>query len=180
MLTTRLYAPPMRYALLVLLLLLGPAPAMAQETLGIPDAPVLWLGAGTVPGIGLQASYALPLATLLTREATFYAGFTPRRDGADGELRIAAGVGGSIRVLRAGNLTGALNAERADLDVGLRFGPSFLFALYEQTAASRARAFRVFIDPFVRGAYQFENGLVVYGELGAQDPSVRLGIGLGL
>ncbi|MEM8599432.1 MAG: hypothetical protein AAGF99_05900 [Bacteroidota bacterium] len=165
---------------LLLLLLLVPASVAAQETLGIPDAPVLWVGAGTAPGIGVHASYALPLATLLTREATLYADFTPRKDGEDGELRIAAGVGGSIRLLRAANLTGALSAERADLDVGLRFGPSFLFALYEQTAASRARAFRVFLDPFVRGAYQFESGLVVYGELGAQDPSLRLGVGLGL
>jgi hypothetical protein len=170
----------MRYALLLLVLLVAVRPAAAQEVLGIPDAPVLWLGAGTVPGIGVHANYTTPLLTLLTREATFYADFTPRVDGEEGELLVAAGVGGSVRLLRMAALTAEADLSRADLDLGLRFGPAFLFALYEQTASSRARSFRIFLDPFVRGAYQLGSGRVLYVELGAQDPSLRVGIGLGL
>ncbi|MEM8560231.1 MAG: hypothetical protein AAGG50_20620 [Bacteroidota bacterium] len=162
-----------------LLALVAPR-GVAQEALGLPDAPVLWLGGGTLPGIGVHANYATPLVTLLTREVALYADFTPRVDGRDGELRVAGGVGGSLRVLRVAALLSEADLSRGDLDVGLRFGPAFLFALYEQTAASRARSFRVFLDPFVRGAYQFESGIVVYAEFGAQDPSLRVGFGLGL
>jgi hypothetical protein len=62
------------------------------------------------------------------------------------------------------------------LDVGMRLGPSFYYTFGNDTAEEDARSFRVMFDPFVRGTYRAGGGRVLFGELGAQAPGLRVGI----
>ena len=160
--------------LVPLLLALLASPALAQ--FATPTLPTVQLGATLAPGAGVQAGVALPAFTVLTREAVFYADYEPRfLDEDAGRLLVGLGVGGSVRVLRALTVVGDYDAGPYDLDVGFRFGPSFFFSFFEQTAASQARSFRLFGDAFVRGSIRFERR-VAYVELGTHPSRIRGGL----
>ena len=160
--------------LVPLLLALLAAPALAQ--FATPTLPTVQVGVALLPGVGAQAGIALPGFTIFTREATFYADYEPRfLDEDAGRLLVGLGVGGSVRVLRALTVVADFDAGPYDLDVGFRFGPSFFFSFFEETAASQARSFRLFADPFVRGSFRFEQR-VAYVELGTQPSRLRGGL----
>ena len=166
----------MPFRLLVLLFAsLGfAAPAAAQ--FATPTLPVVQLGVGVAPGVGAQVGIALPAFTILTREAVLYADYEPRfLDEDAGRLLVGLGVGGSVRILRALTVLADYDAGPYDLDVGFRFGPSFFFSFFEETAAGQARSFRLFAEPFVRGSLRFERR-VVYVELGSQPARIRGGL----
>lgn len=160
--------------LVPLLLALLAAPAAAQ--FATPTLPTVQLGAALTPGVGAQAGIALPGFTIFTREAMLYADYEPRfLDEDAGRLLVGLGVGGSVRVLRALTVISDFDAGPYDLDVGFRFGPSFFFSFFEETAASQARSFRLFGEPFVRGSIRFERRLV-YVELGTHPSRLRGGL----
>lgn len=163
---------PLRLVLLLLALLAAPAAAQFAT----PTLPVVQLGAGLAPGAGVQAGIALPAFVILTREAAVYADYEPRfLDEEAGRLLVGLGVGGSVRVLRALTVLADYDAGPYDLDVGFRFGPSFFFSFFEESAASQARSFRLFAEPFVRGSLQL-NRRAVYVELGTQPARIRGGL----
>ena len=166
---------PLRLSAFLLLAFLGAAaPAAAQ--FATPTLPTLQLGVGLTPGTGIQAGFVSPGFTILTREAVLYADYEPRfLDEDAGRLLVGLGVGGSVRVLRALTVIADFDAGAYDLDVGFRFGPSFFFSFFEQTAASKARSFRLFGDPFVRGSLRFTRR-VAYVEVGTQPSHVRAGL----
>ncbi len=165
---------PLATALLFLALLPAGSPAAAQ--FATPTLPTLQLGVGLTPGTGLQAGFVSPGFTILTREVVLYADYEPRFLDVDaGRLLVGLGVGGSVRVLRALTVAADFDSGPYDLDVGFRFGPSFFFSFFEETAASKARSFRLFGDPFVRGSLRFSRR-VVYVELGTQPSHVRGGL----
>jgi hypothetical protein len=85
-------------------------------------------------------------------------------------------VGGSIRALRILFIVIDYAPGPFDVDLGLRFGPSFAFSFTEQTAATRARQFRLFGDPFVRGSLEMASGRIVYAELGPHPGRIRGGL----
>ena len=160
--------------LFALLALCAAAPAAAQ--FATPTLPTLQVGAGLTPGTGLQAGFVSPGFTILTREVMFYADYEPRFLGEDaGRLLVGLGVGGSVRVLRALTVVADFDAGPYDLDAGFRFGPSFFFSFFEETAAGKARSFRLFGDPFVRGSLRFERR-VLYVEVGTQPSHLRGGL----
>lgn len=165
---------PLRLSACLVLVLLGTAPAAAQ--FATPTLPTLQLGLGLTPGTGLQAGYVSPAFTILTREAVLYADYEPRfLDEDAGRLLVGLGVGGSVRVLRALTVIADFDAGGYDLDAGFRFGPSFFFSFFEETAASKARSFRLFAEPFVRGSLRFSRR-VIYVEVGTQPSHVRGGL----
>ena len=155
------------------LLACWPAPSEAQAA---PDRPSLQLGLGAAPGVGLFAAQTTPLLTLFARDVALYANYVP---GDEGQVLLAAGVGVGVRVTRVLEVTGALEPPGFDLDVGFRFGPEFRFALFEQTAASKARAFRLFGDPYVRATAALPSGRRLFGEIGPHAPSFRVGLVIG-
>ena len=159
---------------LVLLALPG---AGAQE--GLESTTRLQLGVGLLPGTGAFIGYSAPRLTIFTQDAALYADYTPRVVGGSGRLLVAAGVGGSLRVLRIVGIATDFEPGPLDLDAGLRFGPSFFYAFFERTAEEEARSFRVMLDTFGRGTLQLGGGRVVFVELGSQAPSLRAGLSVG-
>ncbi len=158
--------------------LAGCLPARAQ--FATPSVPFVQLGAAGTPGVGVQVGFATPAFTVLTREGALYADYEPRFvDEEAGRLLVGLGLGGSVRVLRVLTVLADVDPGPYDLDVGYRFGPSFFFSFFEQTAASKARSFRLFGDPFLRGSVRLGQR-VAYVELGAQPAHLRAGLLIGL
>ena len=155
--------------IIIVLLVCWPALAAAQAA---PDRPSLQLGLGAAPGVGLFAAQTTPLLTLFARDVAVYTNYVP---GDEGQVLLAAGVGAAVRVTRVLEVTGTIEPPAFDLDVGFRTGPAFRFALFEQTAASKARAFRLFADPYVRVSTLMGTRRV-FGEIGPHAPSFRLGL----
>ena len=149
------------------------APVLAQ------DGPRLEVGAGLFPGTGGFVAYSAPRLGIFTQEAALYADYTPRVVGGSGRLLAAVGVGGGLRALRIVGLITDQEPGALDLDAGLRLGPSFYYAFFEQTAEQDARSFRVMVDTFARGTLQL-GGRVVFVELGTQAPGLRGGLSFGL
>jgi hypothetical protein len=166
-------------ARLLILLLLAFSGTSARAQFATPTLPFVQVGLAGTPGVGIQAGFANPAATVFTQEGALYADYAPRFFGDEGRLLVGLGLGGSIRVLRVLTVLADYDPGRYDLDVGFRFGPSFFFSFFETTAASKARSFRLFTEPFVRGSVRFEQR-VVYVELGTQPSHLRAGLLLGL
>ena len=163
--------------LLAALLLLAPLAAAGQDrpaALGSPSR--VYLGAGVGPGVGAVAEATTPVLDVFTREVVLYADYVPRVTGGSGRLLTAVGVGGSVRVLRVLTVVQNRDPGPLDLDLGLRIGPSFYTAFFEQTAESRSRAFSVMLDPFVRATVRRAGGRVFFAEVGTQSPSLRAGL----
>jgi len=166
-------------ARLFILLLLALSAESVHAQFATPTLPFVQVGVAGTPGVGLQVGFAQPSGTVFTQEGALYADYAPRFFGDEGRLLVGLGLGGSIRVLRVLTVLADYDPGRYDLDVGFRFGPSFFFSFFETTAASKARSFRLFTEPFVRGSMRF-NQRVVYVELGTQPSHLRAGLLLGL
>ena len=169
----------MRRVLLVLLL--APLAAVAQggpAALGSPTR--VYLGAGLGPGVGVVAEATAPVLEIFTREVVLYADYVPRVTGGSGRLVTAVGVGGSLRVLHALDVVRNREGGPLDVDLGLRIGPSFYTAFFEQTAESRSRAFSVMLDPFGRVTLRRVSGRVFFAEVGTQSPVLRAGVSTSL
>jgi hypothetical protein len=162
-----------RLILLALLAFAGYSPAKAQ--FATPATRFLQAGATVGPGLGVQAGLALPAVTIFTQEAALYLDY---RFGQAEEQRLLAalGIGGSIRVMRILYIILDYAPGPVELDAGFRFGPSFAFSFTEQTAATRTRQFRLFVDPFARGTIELTSGRLLFLELGTQPGSLRSGI----
>ena len=105
-----------------------------------------------------------------------YADYQPRVLGGRGRLLVAAGAGGSFRLLRILSIARGADAfPDVELDVGARLGPAFYYAFFEQTAEAEARSFRVMFDPFARVVLPVR-GRRAFAELGTQAPQVRAGL----
>ena len=166
----------MRFVLLALLL----APLATAQTGTGPDPlgsrPRVYLGAGFGPGVGVVGAATDPVLSVFTREAVLYADYVPRVTGGSGRLVTAVGVGGGVRLLRVIDVVRNQEPGPLGLDVGLRIGPSFYTAFFEESAQSRSRAFSVRLDPFARGTLRIGSGRVVFAEVGAHSPSFRAGL----
>lgn len=161
-------------------LLLALSAAAAAQDAALGDRPRIYLGGGIGPGVGAVAQGTVPTLTVLTREAVLYADYVPRVTGGSGRLVTAVGIGGSVRVLRVVNVIRDTSPGRLGVDVGIRIGPSFYTAFFEQTAESRSRAFSVMLDPFARTTYRLGSGRVVFVEVGRQEPALRGGLATSL
>lgn len=166
---------------LALLLLLAPLAVAAQDG---PDPlgsrPRVYVGAGFGPGFGGVVAGTAPVLDTFTREVVLYADYVPRVVGGSGRLVTAVGVGGSLRALRVVNVVRNRDPGATDLDLGVRIGPSFYTAFFEETAESRSRAFSVMLDPFARITLRRGSGRVFFAEVGTQSPSLRAGLSTSL
>ena len=166
---------------LALILLVLPLAASAQER---PDPlgsrPRVYVGAGVLPGVGGMALGTDPVLNVFTREVAIYADYVPKVTGGSGRLVTAVGVGGAVRALRVADVVRNRDPGALDVDLGIRVGPSFYTAFFEETAASRSRAFSVMLDPFARVTLRRSSGRVFFAEVGPQDPSLRFGLSTSL
>lgn len=162
-----------RLTLLVLLTISSYSPVAAQ--FATPATRFLQTGATIGPGLGAQAGLALPAVTIFTQEAAVYLDYR-FGDAEEQRLLAALGIGGSIRVMRILYIVLDYAPGPVELDAGFRFGPSFAFSFTEQTAATRTRQFRLFVDPFVRGTIELTSGRLLFVELGTQPGSIRSGL----
>ena len=121
-----------------------------------------------------------PAFTVFTREAALYADYVPRVTGGSGRLVTSVGLGGAVRTLRILDIVQNRDPGPLDVDLGLRIGPSFYTAFFEQSAASRSRAFSVMLDPFARVTLRRASGRVFFAEVGTQEPSLRAGLSASL
>lgn len=167
----------MRHSFFLLFLLMWALPAEAQ--LDVPGSQEIIVGASLGPGIGGQIGIVLPAMGLFTREGVVYVDYYNPGDEPE-QLLTALGIGGSLRVFRLIMIITDQPTSRFDLDVGIRFGPSFAFAFTEQSAATRARQFSLFADPFVRASFNMLRGQVLYTELGVQPGHFRVGMMVGI
>ena len=169
----------MRLLLPALAVLLA-APVAAQGAAPIGSEPRVYVGVGVVPGVGGVAMATDPVVDVFTRELALYADYVPRVTGGAGRLRTAVGIGGAVRALRIVEIVRNSDPGPLDVDVGVRIGPSFYTAFFEQSAQSRSRAFSVMLDPFARGTLRLGPGRVVFAEAGTQSPSFRVGLSASL
>lgn len=170
--------PPLRSILLLAVLVPLGVSAQPADPLGGNARVYAAVAAG--PGLGGMVGGARPLAGVFTGEAALYADYTPRVAGGAGRLLTSVGVGGAVRLARVAALVGNREPGRIDLDAGVRLGPSFYTAFFEQTAASEARAFRVMTDAFARGTVRLGSGRVAFAEIGTQAPAIRAGLSASL
>lgn len=167
--------------LTVLALLLVPLAVAAQEeTSPLGNRPRVYVGAGFGPGVGGVVAGTTPLFDTFTREVVLYADYVPRVVGGSGRLVTAVGVGGSIRTLRVIDVIQNRDPGPLDVDLGLRIGPSFYTAFFEETAESKSRAFSVMLDPFARVTLRRASNRVFYAEVGTQSPNFRVGLSTSL
>lgn len=148
-----------------------PAQAQAQP------ASQVQLGVAGAPSVGLQFGF-IPQRRFYNIETISHASYRPPFFGGDHNLYFSAGFGASLRIM------GVVDFVRDDptpydVDVGLRLGPGLQFKPNE-TLADRNRRFFLFLEPFVRYAFQMEGGQILFAELGAQQPFLRVGIWLSL
>lgn len=169
-----------RAALLLFVLAAG---VQAQELPGA-EAPALSssprLYGGPALGPGLFGAYAAPRLRVFTQEAAVYVDYDPRVIGQQGQLRLGIGIGGSVRVMQILEIAQDFDADRLDLDAGVRFGPAFDIPFFSPTGQQRTRAFSVMFDPFVRGAARLGSNRVVFVELGGSEPAIRGGLSVGI
>ena len=161
----------MRLSLFLLILLMWALPARAQ--LDVPSSQGIIVGASVGPGIGGQIGLVLPSVGLFTREGIIYVDYHNPGDETE-QLLIGLGIGGSLRVFRLIMIITDQPSSRFDVDVGIRFGPSFTFAFTEQSAATQSRQFSLFADPFVRAIFNMLRRQVLYTELGFQPVHFRV------
>lgn len=90
------------------------------------------------------------------------------------------GVGGAVRALRVVDLVRNRNPGALDIDLGIRIGPSFYTAFFQQSAESKSRAFSVMLDPFARVTLRRSSNRVFFAEAGTQSPSFRAGLSTSL
>lgn len=163
---------------LSLLLILTSAVAGAQtgpDPLG--SRPRVYVGGGFGPGFGGVIEGTDPVFSVFTREIVLYADYVPRVVvGGSGRLVTAVGIGGSLRALRVADVVRNRDPGALDVDLGIRIGPSFYTAFFEETAESRSRAFSVMLDPFARVTLRRGSGRVFFAEVGPQSPSFRAGL----
>ena len=175
----------MRLALALLALVLAPS-ASAQAGPEPPRrGPIqsqfnVFLGGGLGPGVGGVAVASDTFLGLTLREASLYLDYVPRVTGGSGRLITSVGVGGGVRVLRIAAIVLDEDVGRFDLDAGLRVGPSFYTAFFEQSAASEARAFGIFTDTWARGSMRLGERTAVFAEIGSQAPALRGGLAVPL
>ena len=173
----------MRFTVLLLLAALA-VPSVRAQTGAGPDPlgsrPRVYVGAGFGPGFGGVAAATTPALSVFTREVAIYADYVPRVTGGSGRLVTAVGVGGSLRALRALDVARNRDPGALDVDLGIRIGPSFYTAFFEQSAQSRSRAFSVMLDPFARVTLRRPSGRVFFAEIGPQSPSLRAGLSTSL
>ena len=173
-----------RALLLVAVLLAAAGPVSAQSELPGAEAPALSssprLYGGPALGPGLFGAYAAPRLVVFTQEAALYVDYNPKFTGQGGQLRLAAGIGGSVRVMRILEIWQGFDADRLDLDAGVRFGPAFDIPFFSPTGQQRTRAFSVMFDPFARGQLRLGNNRVVFAEIGASEPLIRGGLSVGI
>ncbi len=136
----------------------------------------LYVGPALGPGVGGVGVFASDALGVFTREAAVYADYQPRVLGGRGRLLVAVAAGGGVRVTEALRVVRGGAPGPADLDLGVRVGPAFYYAFFEQTAEAEARAFRIAFDPFARGLLHLPGGRTVFVELGTQQPSLRAGV----
>ncbi len=148
--------------------------ASAQGRLVGRDAAV-YAGVGVGQGVGVVVEGVSPVLDVFTREASFGLVYRGGTDAASSRLVGSAGIGVGLRLLRIASIARSRGIPTGDLDIGLRVGPSFSLALGETTEAQRARAFAVFADPFVRVTRRLR-GVDAFAELGAHEPTLRVGV----
>ena len=159
-----------RMAFLAASLLSVPS-ALAQT----PSGRQLQLGPAGVPGIGFQIGYVVA-RNVITRELNVVADLSSFRS--DGDVQVAAAVGGSIRLLGIGRAIGNAYYRGWDIDLGMRIGPGLLFE-FRESRASKNRRFNLFLEPFVR-VVAHPRRATFFAEFGAQRPAVRGGLWIGL
>ena len=117
-----------------------------------------------------------PALSVFTREFAIYGDYVPRVTGGSGRLLTTIGLGGSVRTLRIVDLVRNRDPGALDVDLGIRIGPAFYTAFFEQSAESRSRAFSVMLDPFARATLRRGSGRVFFAEVGTQAPAFRAGL----
>lgn len=161
------------------LVLLAAWYALPGETYaqGVAPARHLQVGAGILPGIGLQGGVVIPRG-FYTVEGTLYVDGSPPFAGGEGSIQISGGVGGALRILGILRALGSPGYADRDIDFGLRFGPSLFFTVGESSRGENP--FSLFLDPFVRVASTLGGDRIFFAELGIQRPLLRAGVVLGL
>lgn len=157
----------------MMVLLSAPIETAAQ----LVRAPHVMIGAGAVPGVGLEAGYVSP-RSFYTVEGVLYVDGSPPFAGGQGSIQLSGGLGGAIRVLGILRVIGTPENVDRDFDVGLRFGPSLFFTVGESSRAENP--FSLFLEPFLRFSSTLGGNRFYFAELGIQRPFLRAGIWLRL
>jgi hypothetical protein len=127
-------------------------------------------GPAGLPGAGLQVGY-VSAKTFYTREINLVADLSSFR--ADGDVQVAATIGGSVRLLGIGRTIGNARYRGWDVDLGMRIGPGLLFE-FRESRAGKNRRFSLFLDPFVRTVARVRR-VALFAELGVKRPVLRAG-----
>lgn len=162
----------------VLLLLLCAMPFVGRAQTAA-YAPAVQVGAGLLPGLGVQAIYVRP-ALLWTTEVVLTGDYTPEFSGGEGTYQVIAGVGASVRMLGFARLFGEDRNPGTEFDLGFRIGPSLSFFTGNPTRAQKNRTFGVYTEPYLRLVRNVQPNVRMYAEAGVHKPFLRGGLWLRL
>lgn len=137
-----------------------------------PRGRFVQLGAAAFPGLGLSLG-SVSARTLYTREIHLLTNIEPAFRSTDDQIKVAALIGFSFRVFGIERLIGNAGYRGFDIDVGLRAGPGLSFSSRD-TKVDKNRRFVLLVDPVVRIS-RASTAWVIYAEVGAAAPSIRLG-----
>lgn len=152
--------------LFVLLFVASPLGVSAQDTR------VWQLGAGVWPGVGVHAGY-VKAQTVFTLDAILYVNAHPTVDYSKNQMQLSGGIGAALRPLGVLRSIGYAKYGYGDVDIGIRFGPSFMFPT-DASRADKNTHFNLFLDPFVRLSFSI-GGRTLFFETGPLEPVVRVG-----
>ena len=165
-------APGGLFSLVSLCVLAGFVMAMLPATSAAQQR-FIQTGVAAIPGLGAQVGY-VGARSFYTVEGILYVDATPGFAGGEGNVQVAAGLGGAIRPLGVLRTIGDTD-QNYDFDIGLRFGPSLFFAT-NATRSDKNQQFRLILEPFFRFSTRLGSGQLVYVEAGTLRPLLRAGL----
>lgn len=136
----------------------------------VPGGDNVLVGAGVLPGLGLQAVY-IAAGRMYTREALLLGNVIPQR--VDGSLHAAAAIGAAVRIVGSLETLGMARPRAYDIHVGIRLGPGLRFG-FDEDRSDRNQRFSLLFEPFVRYTRHWRR--MVYVEAGGARPTIRAGV----
>ncbi|GIV58778.1 MAG: hypothetical protein D6746_07825 [Bacteroidetes bacterium] len=150
--------------------------ARAQPAIPAPEGRHVQIGLGLLPSGGLQVGY-VALRSFYTQEFILTGDVAPSFGDGEGNVQVAGGLGGALRLFGFERTLGNADYRGYDLDVGLRLGPALLFS-FNETRFTKNQRFSLFVNPFFRFSSSFGTNRLFYAEIGLHRPVFRAGLWL--
>lgn len=145
--------------------------ASAQTPTDAPG-PVLQIGPGLVPGVGVEVAY-LDMERMYTRDVVFYSHVQTGVLENEGSLQLTASLGVTARIIGILETMNLARPRSFDIHIGARIGPGLTFG-FDETSLEKNQRFSLTLEPIARYVQQIGRR-DYFVELGIVRPSLRFG-----